>query len=122
VFSLVTSLFKEGNVITDHDINLYIEIIKEIARHTEDNNSNLVIAYIDATNGQLANTRWSNDSIITELSNFATVLDVTLAETREELDPRFYIHELDMHPSAIANENRAAIISSHLQNLEWPNE
>lgn len=117
VFNLFASLIEEVHVITDSDINLYIEIIKEIARHTEENNSNLVIAYIDATNEQLANTRWSNDSIIAELSNFATVLDVTLAETREELDPRFYIHELDMHPSAKANEYRAAIISSHLQNL-----
>ena len=116
VFSLVASLFDEVNVITDSDMDLYIEIVKRIARHTEDNNSKLVIAYIDATDERLGNTRWSNDSIITELSNFATVLDVTLAETREELDPRFYIHERDVHPSAIANEYRAAIISSHLQN------
>ena len=122
VFQLVASLIEDINVITDSDINLYIEIIKEIARHTEENNSNLVIAYIDATEEWLATTKWSNDSIIAELSNFATVLDVTLAETREKLDPRFYIHELDMHPSAIANEYRAAIIASHLENIEWPNE
>lgn len=116
VFSLVASIFEEDNLITDSDMDLYIEIIKRIARHTEDNNSELVIAYIDATNEQLANTRWSNESIITELSNFATILDVTLAETSEELDPRFYIHERDMHPSSIANEYRAAIISSNIQN------
>jgi exopolysaccharide biosynthesis predicted pyruvyltransferase EpsI len=116
VFSLVASIFEEDNIITDSDMDLYIEIIKRIARHTEDNNSELIIAYIDATNEELANTRWSNESIITELSNFATVVDVTLAETREELDPRFYIHELDMHPSAMANEHRAAIISSYIQN------
>ncbi len=120
VFQLVASLIEDIediNVITDSDINLYIEIIKEIARHTEENNSNLVIAYIDATEERLATTKWSNDSIIAELLNFATVFDVTLAETREELEPRFYIHELDMHPSALANEYRAAIIASHLENL-----
>lgn len=116
VFSLVASIFEEVNVITDSDIDLYIEIIKRIARHTEDKNSELIIAYIDATNKRLANTRWSNESIIKELSNFATVLDVTLAETSEELDPRFYIHERDIHPSAIANEYRAAIISSYIRN------
>lgn len=116
VFSLIASVFQDENIITDADVNLYIEIIKEIARLTEDYNSELLIAYIDAKNEMLKNTRWSNESIISELSKFGTVLDVTLAETREEVDIRFYIHELDMHPSAIANEYRAKIISSYLQN------
>ena len=116
VFSLVTSIFEEDSVITDSDMDLYIEIIKRIAHLSENNNSKLVIAYINVTDEQLANTRWNNKSIITELSNFATVVDVTLAETREELDSRFYNHERDTHPSAIANEYRAAIIFPYIQN------
>ena len=93
--SLITSVFQEENVITDNDIALYVEIIKEIARLSRDNNSELLITYIDATSEQLANTRWSNETIISELSKLGTIVDVTLAETREELDARFYIHELD---------------------------
>ena len=116
IMSLITSVFQEENVITDYDIALYVEIIKEIARLSGDNNSELLITYIDATSEQLANTRWSNETIISELSKLGTIVDVTLAETREELDARFYIHELDTHPSAISNEYRASIISSYLQN------
>ena len=116
IMSLITSVFQEENVITDNDIALYVEIIKEIARLSRDNNSELLITYIDATSEQLANTRWSNETIISELSKLGTIVDVTLAETREELDARFYIHELDKHPSAISNEYRASIISSYLQN------
>lgn len=116
VVSLINSFFQDKNIITDSDINLYLEIIKEISRLSEKNNSELIIFYIDATSKELENTSWSNESIISELSKFSTVIDVTLAEKYEELDARFYIHELDKHPSALANKHRAKIIASQLQN------
>lgn len=116
VVSLINSVFQDKNIITDFDINLYLEIIREISRLSERNNSELIIAYIDATSKQLENTGWSNESIISELSKFGTVIDVTLAETREELDARFYIHEHDTHPSALANEHRAKILAAQFQN------
>lgn len=116
IFSLVKLVIQNENVITDADIDLYLEIIREISRLSEAKNSKVLVAYIDAKSELLENTKWSNESIISELSKFTAVLDVTLAETREELNPRFYIHELDQHPSAVANEHRAKIIASHLQN------
>jgi len=48
---------KEKNVITDKDIELYIEIIKEIQRLSVANNVSLVIAYIDTANELLSNTK-----------------------------------------------------------------
>ena len=116
LFSLVASVFNDKNKMTDSDLELYFEIIKEISRLTKNNDSELLIAYIDASNERLKTTSWNNESIISELSKFGTVIDVTLAQTREKLDPSFFIHELDMHPSALANEYRAQIIASQLQN------
>lgn len=116
VIALIKSVFQDKNEMTESDIDLYIEIIREISRLSKNNNSELIIAYMDASNKQLENSGWSNESIITELSKFSTLIDVTLADTSEELDARFYIHELDTHPSALANEHRANIIASQLQN------
>lgn len=116
IFSLLTVAMGNETVITDSDIDLYIEIIKEIARLSQKNNSSLLIAFINATGIQLSSTNWTNESIISELSSIATVVDVSLAETSEELDSKYYIHELDEHPSAVANERRAEIISSFIIN------
>lgn len=116
VISLINSIFQNENIITDSDIDLYLEIIREIARHSENNNSEILIGYIDAESKMLEKTSWSNESIISELSKYSAVVDLTLAEATEELNPMFYIHELDMHPSAIANEHRAKLISPYLQN------
>ena len=113
IIKLVKSAIgNEGNTISDDDVELYIEIIKEIKRISVANEAELVIAYLHVANENLTNTSWTTESIFIELSTIAdAVIDVTLAETRSVLDPKFYIHELDTHPSGIANEHRAALLS-----------
>ena len=113
---ITTALVNSENTITDSDLDLYFAIIKEIARISGENNARLIIAHIDATDEQLFHTRWSNESIITELSNIAEVIDVTLADRREDLDSKYFIHQLDQHPSAIANQHRAKILHSLIFN------
>ena len=104
---------KEKNVITDKDIELYIEIIKEIQRLSVANNVSLVIAYIDTANELLSNTKQTNDSLSTKFRKTTdNVIDVKLSEKREDLDQKYYIHELDQHPTSIANEHRAELISN----------
>ena len=107
----------DENIITDYDMKLYIEIIKEIKRLSLDNNALLVIAYIGAADERLTNTKWTNESLIVELAGIAdNLVDVSLADKRENLDQRFYIHELDQHPSALANEHRAELLHKVLIN------
>lgn len=117
-FKLVRSaLYNDINRITDTDIELYLAIIRTIARHTHQSNSKLVIAYIQATEEQMRFTEWSDESLQAELRNIADlVIDVTLAAEQESLDPRYYIHELDQHPSAAANRDRARLIARSLSN------
>ena len=107
----------DENIITDYDMKLYIEIIKEIKRLSLDNNTLLVIAYIGAADERLINTKWTNESLIVELAGIAdNLVDISLADKRENLDQRFYIHELDQHPSALANEHRAELLHKVLIN------
>ena len=96
IISLIAkALHNEDNTITDSDIDLYIAIIREIARLSDENNARLIIAYIGAKDKILSSTKWTNESLIAELSNIGRVVDVLLAERREDLDRMYYIHELD---------------------------
>ena len=105
------------NTITDGDMKLYIEIIKEIKRLSSKNDTLLVIAYIGAADERLKNTKWTNESLIVELADIAdNLVDVSLADKRENLDQRFYIHKLDQHPSPLANEHRAELLHKVLIN------
>ena len=108
------ALGNDKNRITNADMDLYIAIIKEIGRLSRENNARMIIAYIDATSEQLASTVWTNESLINELSRFGEVVDVTLADRREDLEAQYIIHELDGHPSAIANKKRAEILYSFI--------
>lgn len=110
IANLITALLTDENIITDNDMDLYIAIIRQIARLSDENNANLIIGYIDATEEELSRTKWTNEKIIAELSKIAKVVDITLAERREDLDKKYYIHEFDKHPTAIANQKRAEIL------------
>ena len=115
--SNVIKLFKHvnnnENVITDNDIDLYLEIIREIKKLSKQKNMLLIIAYIDAANDRLSATKWTNESLIAELENIADdVIDVSLTDKRKDLESKFYIHDLDQHPSALANKQRSKILHS----------
>lgn len=118
IMQLVKQVISDDeNIISDEDMKLYIEIIKEIKRLSLENDALLVIAYIGAAKERLLNTRWTNESLVTELAEIAdNLVDVSLTDKRENLDQRFYIHELDQHPSAIANEHRAQLLHKILIN------
>ena len=101
------------------DIDLYLGIIRTIARETHQSGSKLLIAFIKASEYRFHPfCQWDNPSLMDELSSIADgFVDVTLAETREALDPKFYIHEYDQHPSALANQARAKLILQAMEEL-----
>ena len=80
--------------IDSNDIDLYLGIIRTIARETHQSGSKLLIAFVKAKKSQFQSfSYWDNQSIMDELSSIADgFVDVTLAETREALDPKFYLH------------------------------
>ena len=111
------ALYNEINQITNEDIELYLAIVRTIARYTHESNSKLVIAYIQATEERMQFTEWSNESLVEELKAISDIfVDVTLSDKQETLDPKYYIHELDQHPNAQANRERARLIVQSLIN------
>lgn len=117
LYNLISrALFNKNNIISNEDISLYLKIIQRINEESLRNNSKLMIAYIYAEPNLLASTKWNNNSLVKELQKFSyKVINVTLAKTEEDLDPSFYIHELDRHPSPKANQARADLIANELK-------
>lgn len=118
IWTSIENLIFDYHTISESEIELYIKIIKEIHRLSSERGSKLVIAYIAYKEAAMSNTSWTNESLSDVLALHADeFVDITLADRIENLSGEYFHHELDTHPSAIANERRAEIISSALMRL-----
>lgn len=116
IYQLIANIFSAEAIITDADIHRYLAIIRSIQRETQRSNSRLVVGYIDTEENRLRKTSYTNQTLIESISEIAdVVVDVTLADTRENLSAKYYVHELDQHPSALANRERAKILAQFLR-------
>ena len=125
VYKLWNIIYESKNYLDDEDVDIFLEIIKEISMLTKNNNSKLIIAYEQSDmiiNSLKESSKYSNESIINEFINYADkAVNVTLAETLEKRPRKYYIHELDMHVTAEANIERAKIIAETINKLSEKN-
>ena len=123
IFRLFERVFGTTKYLSDQGIEVYLAIIEEFYRLTKQSNSKLIIVYTlsdEAEKFMKNNTKWSNKLIVDQYNNIAdTTINVTLAETYEQLPRKYYIHELDTHPTAKANIEKAIIIADTLNKLNY---
>ena len=107
--------------IEDDDIEVYLAIIQKISQLSKDNKNKFIIAYMSSTkanNSMKKSVKFSNDLIVKEYKRFADLaVDVTLAETYEQLQRKYFIHKLDTHATGQANIDRASIIADAINKL-----
>jgi hypothetical protein len=95
---------------------LYVAVIERIAALSRDRGQALVIAYIGTAS--LHGIPLDNAALMQRLEAAgAIVVDVSLAPSPEKLAPDYYIHELDNHPTALANEHRAQLLAPVLESI-----
>ena len=106
IFNLIQeSLFVEND--QDKQIKLYIGVLKTIQADVKKRGQKLIIGFIKANDNWFIGN-YNNEKILAELKAAGiTSIDLTLADKNENLESKFYIHELDKHPTAIANLERA---------------
>ena len=110
VNSILTKIADQGQ-----QLELYFAIIEQMNALSKERGQNFVIGYIKADKNWFAGIN-SNESVVQRFkSKGIRVIDMTLANSNEELDGKYYIHELDKHPSSLANEERARILLEALQ-------
>jgi hypothetical protein len=109
IFNLIIdSLF----VISDQDqqIQLYLGILKTIQEDLARKGQRFILGFVKADQSWFVGT-YSNDKLLAAIKAMGIdVVDMTLADTNEALEKKYYIHELDKHPSARGNEARVTIL------------
>lgn len=115
IFKLVQdSLF----VISDQDkqVELYLGILKTAAKEISSRGEVLVLGFIKADESWFVGS-YNNEKIVSKIKDMGiNVIDMTLSKTNEDLPRSFYLHELDKHPTAAANLQRARLlIDAHLE-------
>jgi len=119
IFNYLIGLKSNTGVITSDDLDLYFAIMNEAYNVSKSRGQKVIIAFIKANSEDLKDSGLNNHEISRQLSKASDFLvDVTLAEYREELDPRYYIHELDQHPSAEANRARAKMLAEIISTID----
>ena len=118
IFKKIESAYMR-KLINKNDMDLYLAIIENIFFETQKTGSKLLIAYIDGYDKDWKDSEW-NDGMTTEYLKKISdgFVDVTLAKRVENLEKKYYLHEFDKHPSALANFERAKLISIAISNLK----
>ena len=99
----------------DRQIDLYLAIIQRMYLLSQARNQRFIIGFIKAEDTWFHGT-YSNQKILERLRGIGIeVIDLTLAASAASLSRDYYLHPLDRHPSAKANDARAKLIVNYLE-------
>ena len=91
----------------DQQIQLYLGILKTMQENLAQKGQKFILGFVKADQSWFVGT-YNNDKLLAAIKSIGIeVKDMTLAGTNEALDKKYYIHELDKHPSPAGNEARA---------------
>lgn len=100
----------------DGEIDLYLAIINQLNTLSHARGQRFIVGFIKANDNWFSG-EYSNLKIMDQLTKMGIeVLDLTLGPTGNRLAMEYYLHDLDRHPSAKANEARAMLIKKYLDN------
>lgn len=98
----------------DEQVRLYLGILKTMQSELAAKGQRLVIGFIKADDNWFRGS-FTNEKILDQIRAMdITIIDMTLSDKNENLDPRYYIHELDKHPSAAGHKARAQLLVNFL--------
>ena len=107
ISKLYYQVFTKYGKNSDDDILQYLSIMRSIKKETIKNNSTLIIAYM-AKEINFKNTSFNEKKFYHELLKISDkIVDVTLGKDLNTIEKKYYIHNLDKHASALANQKRA---------------
>lgn len=113
IYNLTTQVMTGS--ISDKDIELYLAIVKEISDISKSRNQKLIIGYIKSDKKIFKGTHYSNEKLYEALASMAdSIVDLGLTKKNDSLAEKYFIHPLDKHPSSLANQKRAEMLSDVL--------
>jgi hypothetical protein len=117
LYSVLRSRFSPTEKVTREMLNLYFGLIAEIKARSEKNGQVLVVGYINISDWFFSDGASNSDAVsrYSEIADFA--VDLTLTDEENKLPRRYRLHELDWHPSAEANLERAKRLKPVLEKI-----
>ena len=116
--SKIFNLIQDSLLVTtdqDKQIELYLGVLKTMALESKKRGERLVVGFIKADEAWFIGT-YNNDKVLAKIKSMGIdTVDLTLAAKNEDLPRKYYIHELDKHPTAAANLERVHILLRHLE-------
>jgi hypothetical protein len=114
IFKLIQdSLFVASD--QDKQIDLYLGILRTAAKESKSRDETLVIGFIKADEKWFVGS-YDNEKVFKQIQAMGIdVIDMTLTNRNEDLPKKYYLHELDKHPTAAANLERARLLSQRLK-------
>ena len=116
VYSLVKQAVqsREGQ---DAQIELYLALIQRMAELSRSRQQTLMIGFM-RTEAKWFTGSFSNEKIVQRLQAMPVeVIDLTLSEKPEDSPEKYRLHKLDAHPTALANEDRAALVVDRIREV-----
>ena len=115
--SKIFNLIQDSLLVTndqDKQIRLYLGIMKTMQENLKQKSQKLIVGFIKADENWFVGN-YNNEKIMAALkSSGIDVIDMTLAAKNEDLPHKYYLHELDKHPTAAANIERVKILIDNL--------
>jgi len=114
IFNLIVdSLFITSD--QDQQIRLYLGILKTMQQELASKGQSFKLGFIKADKSWFVGS-YTNQKIFKSIQDMGIdVVDMTLAPSNEALDKKYYLHELDKHPSPAGNEARAVLLDQVFQ-------
>jgi hypothetical protein len=115
IFNLIIdSLFVTSD--QDQQIRLYLGILKTMQENLTQKGQKMILGFVKADQSWYVGT-YNNEKLMAAIKAMGIdVVDMTLANTNEALEKKYYIHELDKHPSPAGNEARAKLLMNQKLN------
>lgn len=99
----------------DQQIRLYLGILNTIQKELANKGQPFKLGFIKADKSWFVGS-YNNEKVFKAIQDMGIdVVDMTLAPSNEALEKKYYIHELDKHPSPAGNEARAQILRTLVQ-------
>jgi len=117
---LIKNIIKsETYSIRDDEIELYIKVIEKISSLSKNRGQVFIVGYMKSEENYLRDTKFSNSSIMDRIRETgAYVIDMTLSDDQESFPDKYVVHpEYEHHPSAIANYERAKLLSDFIKKI-----
>ena len=115
--SKVFNLIQDSLLVTsdqDQQLKIYLGVLKTMAAESKKRGEDFVVGFIKADDQWFVGT-YNNEKIIAAIKGMGIqVIDMTLADKNELLARDYYIHELDKHPTGVANLARAKLLMKNI--------